>query len=71
MQRIGPQHQAGSDSLVTCQTFFRLMDIYFDNLIDDSVFSGVIYDLGNSSSQQPLRTSEEETTEQEVNILNN
>lgn len=49
MQRIGPQHQAGSDSLVTCQTFFRLMDVYFDNLIDDSIFSGVIYDLGNST----------------------
>lgn len=46
VHRIGPQHQAGSDSLVTCRTFFKLMAVYFDNQIDDSKFSGIIYGLG-------------------------
>eukprot|EP01066_Platyproteum_vivax_P014315 Platyproteum_vivax@DN6419_c0_g1_i1.p1 len=47
VKRIGPSHQAGSDSLVTCNTFFRLMDNYFDNKIDDAKFAGVIFGLGN------------------------
>ncbi|SBS90574.1 CCR4-associated factor 1, putative, partial [Plasmodium malariae] len=46
VKRIGRQHQAGSDSLVTCKTFFKLMELYFDNKIDDKKYSGIIYGLG-------------------------
>ncbi|CEM23181.1 unnamed protein product [Vitrella brassicaformis CCMP3155] len=46
VRRVGPQHQAGSDSLVTCHTFFKLMATYFENQIDDSKYSGIIYGLG-------------------------
>ncbi|EPR62786.1 ccr4-associated factor family protein [Toxoplasma gondii GT1] len=46
--RVGPQHQAGSDSLVTCRTFFKLVELYFDSSIDDCGYSGVIYGLGMS-----------------------
>ncbi|KAL8428573.1 hypothetical protein ACSSS7_007163 [Eimeria intestinalis] len=46
VQRVGPQHQAGSDSLVTCRTFFNLVEAYFDGKIDEAKFSGVIYGLG-------------------------
>jgi CCR4-NOT transcription complex subunit 7/8 len=29
VERIGPQHQAGSDALLTSRTFFKLRDTYF------------------------------------------
>jgi hypothetical protein len=32
--RIGPQHQAGSDSLLTAATFFKMRAMYFENAID-------------------------------------
>jgi len=49
ISRVGPQHQAGPDSLVTGQTFFKLMETYFDNQIDDSKYSGVIYGIGTGT----------------------
>lgn len=30
VERIGPQHQAGSDSLLTATTFFKMRSTYFD-----------------------------------------
>lgn len=30
MPRIGPQHQAGSDSLLTEAVFFKLRELFFD-----------------------------------------
>ncbi|KAF8820454.1 ccr4-associated factor family protein [Cardiosporidium cionae] len=56
VKRIGRQHQAGSDSLVTCRSFFKLMETYFDNQIDDSKFSGVIYGLGAAVLPKHLRS---------------
>ncbi|XP_026190289.1 CCR4-NOT transcription complex subunit 7 [Cyclospora cayetanensis] len=54
VQRVGPQHQAGSDSLVTCRTFFNLVDSYFNGKIDEAKFSGVIYGLG-ATAHKPHR----------------
>lgn len=54
VQRVGPQHQAGSDSLVTCRTFFNLVESYFDGKIDEAKFSGVIYGLG-ATAHKPHR----------------
>eukprot|EP01104_Vermistella_antarctica_P001109 TRINITY_DN11168_c0_g1_i2.p1 TRINITY_DN11168_c0_g1~~TRINITY_DN11168_c0_g1_i2.p1 ORF type:complete len:301 (+),score=86.92 TRINITY_DN11168_c0_g1_i2:308-1210(+) len=57
--RIGPQHQAGSDSLLTGATFFKMRRLYFEDNIDDSKFLGVLYGLGApyhtqfNSAQQP------------------
>ena len=31
--RIGPQHQAGSDSLLTGQTFFKMKEMFFEGMI--------------------------------------
>ena len=30
--RIGPQHQAGSDSLLTGQTFFKMKEMFFEGM---------------------------------------
>lgn len=32
--RIGPQHQAGSDSLLTSATFFKMRSKFFEDTID-------------------------------------
>lgn len=47
VERIGPMHQAGSDSLLTNATFFRLADVAFQGVdrIDDK-YSGEIFGLG-------------------------
>jgi len=46
--RVGPQHQAGSDSLLTGQTFFRMKEMFFEDDIDDSKYLGHLYGLGTS-----------------------
>ncbi|KAJ1643263.1 CCR4-NOT core DEDD RNase subunit [Coemansia erecta] len=45
--RIGPQHQAGSDSLLTAMTFFRLREKYFENCVDEHKFVGHLFGLGS------------------------
>ncbi|CAH1764106.1 191_t:CDS:2, partial [Entrophospora sp. SA101] len=35
VERIGPQHQAGSDSLLTAATFFKMRQTFFNDKIDD------------------------------------
>lgn len=44
IERVGPMHQAGSDSLVTYASFFELRKRYFDGRIDDKHL-GAIYGL--------------------------
>ncbi|XP_017787013.1 PREDICTED: CCR4-NOT transcription complex subunit 7 [Nicrophorus vespilloides] len=48
LERIGPQHQAGSDSLLTGMAFFKMKEMFFEDTIDDSKFSGHLYGLGTS-----------------------
>lgn len=43
--RIGPQHQAGSDALVTLLTFTALMDRFFDGNLDQEKYENKIYGL--------------------------
>eukprot|EP01125_Pyxidicula_operculata_P016589 TRINITY_DN5727_c0_g1_i2.p1 TRINITY_DN5727_c0_g1~~TRINITY_DN5727_c0_g1_i2.p1 ORF type:complete len:290 (+),score=34.88 TRINITY_DN5727_c0_g1_i2:690-1559(+) len=46
VERIGPQHQAGSDSLLTMQTFFKMKKLFFEDYVDDEKYEGVLYGLG-------------------------
>ncbi len=49
VKRVGPSHQAGSDSLVTSLTFFKMARLFFENNIDESKYAGVLYGLGQGS----------------------
>jgi CCR4-NOT transcription complex subunit 7/8 len=51
VMRIGPSHQAGSDSLLTASTFFKMLDLYFHDEVDYSEFNGKLYGLGDTFSQ--------------------
>lgn len=51
INRIGPQHQAGSDSLLTAKTFFKMKQMYFDDVVDDEMYLGCIYGLNQESSR--------------------
>ena len=51
MDRIGPMHQAGSDSLLTAQTYFSLLTKHFDGDCDDSKFKGELFGLGTNHTK--------------------
>ncbi|XP_041656486.1 CCR4-NOT transcription complex subunit 8 [Cheilinus undulatus] len=51
LKRIGRQHQAGSDSLLTGMAFFRMKELFFEDNIDDAKYCGRLYGLGSGSSQ--------------------
>lgn len=48
LTRIGPQHQAGSDSLLTGAAFFKMRELFFEDNIDDTKYGGHLYGLGTS-----------------------
>jgi CCR4-NOT transcription complex subunit 7/8 len=56
VHRIGPQHQAGSDALLTAATFFKMRADFFDSWIDDSKYRGVIFGLNCPPYTGPLPT---------------
>lgn len=51
--RIGPQHQAGSDSLLTGSIFFEMRDRFFDGKIDDLKFLGQVWGLNGAGISPP------------------
>ena len=50
VQRIGPQHQAGSDALLTSKTFFKMRQTFFEDKIADDRFAGQLYGLGGGAA---------------------
>lgn len=48
IKRIGRQHQAGSDSLLTGEAFFKMRALFFEDIIDTEKFSGRVWGLGDS-----------------------
>lgn len=59
IERIGPQHQAGSDSLLTAATFFRMRSLFFETDIDDDKYMGVLFGLGQNLSQDKKKKSDD------------
>lgn len=49
VERVGPMHQAGSDSLLTASTFFKLRSVYFEGKIPSSSV-GILFGLGVGGS---------------------
>jgi CCR4-NOT transcription complex subunit 7/8 len=60
VERIGPQHQAGSDSLLTGLTFFKMTEMFFEDAIDDTKYCGHLFGLG--TNYVVTTTSQEKTT---------
>ena len=58
VERIGPQHQAGSDSLLTGLTFFKMTEMFFEDAIDDSKYLGHLYGFGTSYVVAATNTNE-------------
>ncbi|KAF8843215.1 CAF1-domain-containing protein [Paxillus ammoniavirescens] len=48
VMRIGTSHQAGSDSLLTASTFFKMRELYFNDDVDDVEYNGKLYGLGQT-----------------------
>lgn len=46
LDRIGTQHQAGSDSLLTSQAFFKIVHMFFNDRLDESKYQGLLFGLG-------------------------
>lgn len=55
--RIGPQHQAGSDSLLTGAAFFKMREMFFEDHIDDAKYSGHLFGLTSSSTYDTTSAS--------------
>jgi CCR4-NOT transcription complex subunit 7/8 len=43
VERVGTTHQAGSDSLLTAQTFFCMKNAVFGNKLDEQKFEGILH----------------------------
>ena len=55
VERIGTVHQAGSDSLITSQVFFKIKELYRKRVPGKDVevrFNGWIYGLGESPNEE-------------------
>jgi len=48
IERIGPSHTAGSDSLLTAAIFYEIRKHYFQDYLDDSQYMNVLYGLGQT-----------------------
>lgn len=58
VERIGPQHQAGSDSLLTSATFLKLAGSFFSGVEGMEAHCGVLYGLGTDGVNELLKADD-------------
>jgi CCR4-NOT transcription complex subunit 7/8 len=51
VERIGPMHQAGSDSLLTAQTYFALVNKNMGGICDETKFRGELFGIGSNHTK--------------------
>lgn len=52
VRRVGPQHQAGSDSLLTLATYFKLKGSYLKNALEHR-HANILYGIGSNGEEGP------------------
>ncbi|EDN06277.1 CCR4-NOT transcription complex subunit 7 [Histoplasma mississippiense (nom. inval.)] len=55
VKRVGIAHQAGSDSLVTGEIFWKMRQLVFNGSIDESKYSGQIWGLNGQVASRPFQ----------------
>lgn len=60
--RVGMQHQAGSDSHLTCLTFFKLRQSYFGINFDEAKFMNKLYGIGVTGGSNPYSLNVDQST---------
>ena len=55
VERIGPEHQAGSDSLLTQATFYKMRMLFFEGEMDDERHMNILYSLERGANPRAAR----------------
>eukprot|EP00611_Tribonema_gayanum_P022130 TRINITY_DN438_c0_g1_i2.p1 TRINITY_DN438_c0_g1~~TRINITY_DN438_c0_g1_i2.p1 ORF type:complete len:362 (-),score=122.75 TRINITY_DN438_c0_g1_i2:135-1220(-) len=50
VERIGQKHQAGSDSLLTAQVFFKIVETKFNGSLDREKYNSELFGYGNNNT---------------------
>jgi len=50
VERVGAEHTAGSDSLLTQATFFKLRSLFFEGELDETKHANILFGLGRGAS---------------------
>lgn len=59
IRRVGTQHQAGSDSLLTGQVYFRMKEKVFGGVINEGKYKGLIWGLNGQMPPTSMPTGRE------------
>ena len=62
VKRVGIAHQAGSDSLVTGEIYWKMRQVVFNGEIDPEKYSGQIWGLNGQIPALPYNTSQTQQT---------
>ena len=63
VERVGAQHQAGSDSLLTLAVFFKMKELFFEDHIDPDKFAGVLYGLQQHNAAQQQQQQQQQSAQ--------